>query len=307
MDENSLRSLLELAAAEHEPPTAAIVSNSLQAGRRQRRRRRILGAAGGLAVLGAVAVGVPALAGSLGQPARDAPGLALPQAGGSSSSAGSSSPSAHPSAPAVPIPAWWHFVAPVVPAQQLTGDLVPVTAQSAELLLLDELPASATPSVSSQTATTDDAGLVAGQVDVTSPRGSGTVLVSMSAPGASKVGGCGSQGSGSEPALACREFRLPGDVTVQELLLGTGPSLGGTVDRYIVSVTVQRANGLWVTIEAASYPFDTATESGRSTGVPLSVARIVKAATDPRWARQMPRSFVAQAADVQLPSPTPKG
>jgi hypothetical protein len=304
MDEKSLRSLLELAAAEHEPPTAAIVGNSLAAGRRQRRRRRVLGAAGGLAVLGAVAVGVPALAGSVGQPSQDGPALVLPQASGSSP--GSASPRA--SASPVPIPAWWHFVTPAVPAQQLTGDLVPVTAQSAELLLLDELPASATPSVSSQTATTDDAGLVAGQVDVTSPRGSGTVLVSMSAPGAAKVGGCGSPGSGSGPAdVVCRDFSLPGDVTVQESLLGMGPSPAGGVDRYLVSVTVQRANGLWVTIEAANYPFDTATESGRSPGVPLSVARIVKAAADPRWARQMPRSFVAQAAGVQLPSPTPKG
>jgi hypothetical protein len=300
MNDTSLQGLLERAATGHEPPVAAIVSNALLAGRRLQRRRRIRGAACGLAAAGAIAAGVPALAGSLGGP----PGRAAP----SPAQAGASSPAASPPAHSAPVPGWFAFATPAaVPAQHPSGDLLPVTAKSAELLLLDLLPASTTHAVSSQAANAHDGTEVTAQVDARSAAGTGTAIVSMSRTRVSHLQSCAAQGTGPDGDLACRTYHLPGGVSVQEALLGDGPSPKGGADRYVVAVTVLRADGFAVSFQASSYRFDTLHEKGLTTRPPMTVSQLVKAAADPRWSLRMPRAFVARAATVRLSGPTPKG
>jgi len=299
MNDTSLQGLLERAATEQEPPVAAIVSNALLAGRRLQRRRRIRGAACGLAAAAAVAAGVPALAGSLGGPAGQAP---------SPAQAGASSPPASRPAHPVPVPGWFAFVNPAaVPAQHPSGDLVPVTAKSAELLLLDLLPASTTHLVSSQAANAHDGTEVTAQVDPRSTAGTGTAIAAMSRTRVSHLPSCASQITGQYGDLACRTYHLPGGVSVQETLLGSTPSPKGGADRYIAAVTVLRAGGLAVSVQASSYRFDTFHEKGLTTSPPMTVSQLVKAAADPRWSLRMPRAFVASARSVRLPGPRPKG
>lgn len=57
--------------------------------------------------------------------------------------------------------------------------------------------------------------------------------------------------------LACRTYQLSGGVSVQEILYGVGPSPKGGTDRYLVAVTVLRADGFEVSVQASSYRFDT--------------------------------------------------
>lgn len=309
MNNVSLHSLLEGAATEHEPPIAAIVGNALQQGRRMARRRRVRGAACGLVAVGAVAAGVPLLAGALGGPAgRVQPPLpAAPASSPAARPSGAASPGASPPPPSTPVPGWFAFVAPVVSAQHPAGHLVPVTAKSAELLLLDLLPASATSSVSSQTANAHDGTEIIAQVDARGPAGSGTVIASISRQRAGQLRSCAAQGSGPDGNLACRTYQRPGGVSVQETLLGSGRSPKGGADRYVVAVTVRRADGFEVSVQASSYRFDTYHEQGRTARLPMTVSQLVRAAADPRWSLRMPRSFVSQAASVQLPAATPKG
>jgi YVTN family beta-propeller protein len=68
MDETSLRGLLETALA-GEPPIGPVARNSLRAGIKLRRRARIRRAAGGTAVVAAMAAVIPAVTGVLGSTA----------------------------------------------------------------------------------------------------------------------------------------------------------------------------------------------------------------------------------------------
>jgi YVTN family beta-propeller protein len=68
MDENSVRALLEAALGD-EPPIGPVAGNSLRAGIKLRRRTRIRRAAGGAAVVVAIAAVTPAVTGVLGRTA----------------------------------------------------------------------------------------------------------------------------------------------------------------------------------------------------------------------------------------------
>jgi hypothetical protein len=132
-------------------------------------------------------------------------------------------------------------------------------------------------------------------------------MVNMSRSRVGHLQSCASQASDPVRDLACRTYQLSGGVSVQEILHGVGPSPKGGTGRYLVAVTVLRADGFEVSVQASSYRFDTYSQKGLTTRLPMTVSQLVKAAADPRWSLQMPRSFVAQAASVQLPAPKPKG
>ena len=65
MDETPLRRLLGSVLAD-EPPVKPVAQNVLREGIKHRRRRRVLGAAGSVAVVAAIAIAVPAVTGPLG-------------------------------------------------------------------------------------------------------------------------------------------------------------------------------------------------------------------------------------------------
>src|SRR6516164_6630741 len=67
MDETTLRRLMDGALAD-EPPLGPGADTALRAGIKLRRRRRVLSAAGGMAVVAAIAVVIPVVTGPLGVP-----------------------------------------------------------------------------------------------------------------------------------------------------------------------------------------------------------------------------------------------
>jgi S1-C subfamily serine protease len=79
MDETTLRRMLDGALA-GEPPIGPGADNALRAGIKLRRRRRVLSAAGGMAVVAAIAVAIPVVTGPLGVPptSRQHPASTLP-------------------------------------------------------------------------------------------------------------------------------------------------------------------------------------------------------------------------------------
>ena len=294
MDESALRELMDSATAAHEPQVAAIVSGALQDGRRTRARRRLAGAAAAVAL---VTAGVSALAGSLGSSAGHA---GAPAGRGPGPAAGHGHHSQQ-AAPRFPIPSWWHFVTPTVPAQAAVRHPVPVTAKAAEQLLLDQLPPGTTSAFSSQAATTDDAGgkVAVAQLAATGPDGAGTVLVQMARPGTPVQ-------LGNLDALASHLYQLVGGIRVQETLIGLPPGTAGGQVRYIIEVLVIRQDGQEVTAGAANYRYDRHPLQALGPRPALSVEQVVKAAADPRWAWTMPASLVAGATNIPLPAVVPK-
>jgi hypothetical protein len=119
-------------------------------------------------------------------------------------------------------------------------------------------------------------------------------MVSMSRTRVSHLQSCAAQGTGPDGDLACRTYHLPGGVSVQEALLGDGPSPKGGADRYVVAVTVLRADGFAVSFQASSYRFDTFHEKGLTTRPPMTIQPACQG-------RRRPALVSADAARLRRP------
>jgi hypothetical protein len=290
MDEMAVRAALRRVVSADEPPVGALVGESLRAGLKLRRRRRLQAAGGCLAVVAALAAGVPAVATALGSaPPATAP--AGPAAGGGPG------PRVH-----VALPAGFHMVPPAVPAQILAGRQVPVTAKSIASLLLAVLPAGQRANHLALAAATPRNRSAVASVDVETLRTTGSVVVQMGRPAGARLLSCATARAADGAIVACRDYSVPGGTEVQELVLAAGVGSGNGVAEgfsYVFAATVRRADGVSVMVQASNYV------PGPASLPPLTMAQVVTAAADPRWSWTMDSTFVAQARQVRLTALAP--
>jgi hypothetical protein len=289
MDEMAVRAALRRVVSADEPPVGALVGEALRAGLRLRRRRRLQAAGGCLAVVAALAVGVPAVATALGS----APATAPTGASGDSGPG----PRVH-----VALPPGFHMVPPVVPAQIPVGRQVPVTAKSVASLLLAVLPAGQRASHLALAAAAPPNISAVASVDVATLRTTGSVIVQMGRPGGARLLSCATARAADGSIIACRDYSVPGGTEVQELVLAAGVGSGnGVADgfSYVFAATVRRADGVSVMVQASNYV------PGPASLPPLTMAQVVTAAADPRWSWTMDSTFVAQAGRLRLSAPAP--
>ena len=245
-----------------------------------------------------LAAGIPVVAGVLGQarpgvadgvPTRSPTALVTP-------TAGRVMPPTSPQAGSPP--SWLRLVTPVVPAQVRSGTQVPITAKSVAALLLDELPPGAR--ANGLGATTNDVGLATVEAAVRAPAGTGEVVFQMTKPGAAEPQPCSAE-------VACKTYHLADGVIVQEE--ASRPATATPVPAgsdYLIDATVWRPGGGSVMVEATDYPFNGSAAAAPG-APPLTMAQVVAAAADPRWAWTMDSSFVAKSASLTLTGPAPLG
>jgi hypothetical protein len=290
MDEMAVRAALRRVVSADEPPVGALVGEALRAGLRLRRRRRLQAAGGCLAVVAALAVGVPAVATALGS----APATAPTGASGDSGPG----PRVH-----VALPPGFHMVPPVVPVQIPVGRQVPVTAKSVASLLLAVLPAGQRASHLALAAAAPPNISAVASVDVATLRTTGSVIVQMGRPGGARLLSCATARAADGSIIACRDYSVPGGTEVQELVLAAGVGSGnGVADgfSYVFAATVRRADGVSVMVQASNYV------PGPASLPPLTMAQVVTAAADPRWSWTMDSTFVAQAGKLRLRASAPE-
>jgi hypothetical protein len=287
MDEMAVRAALRRVVAADEPPVGALVGEALRAGLRLRRRRRLQAAGACLAAVAAVAAGVPAVV-ALGQP---------PSAATSAGPAGGGAgPRVH-----VRLPAGFHMVPPVVPAQIPAGLQVPATAKSVASLLLAVLPARQ--QISYLAAGSQQDRSVVASVDVQTSQASGSVQVQMGQPGGSRLRSCAGARAADGAIIGCRDYTAAGGTEVQELAIAAGVGSGNRVAEgysYVFAATVRRADGVSVLVQASNFV------PGPASLPPLTMAQVVTAAADPRWSWAMNSAFVTRAQRLRLTAPVPR-
>lgn len=287
----AVRAALRRVVSADEPPVGALVGEALRAGLKLRRRRRLQAAGGCLAVVAALAAGVPAVATALGS-ARSA--TAPTGAAGN----GGPGPRVH-----VALPPGFHLVPPVVPAQIPVGRRVPVTAKSVASLLLAVLPAGQRTGHLALAAAAPKNSSAVASVDVETLRTTGSVIVQMGRPAGARLPSCATARAADGAIIACRDYSVRGGAEVQELVLAAGVGSGNGVAEgfsYVFVATVRRADGVSVMVQASNYV------PGPASLPPLTMAQVVTAAADPRWSWTMGSTFVARARQLRLTAPAPR-
>jgi len=193
------------------------------------------------------------------------------------------------------------MVPPVVPAQNPAGIQVPITAKSVASLLLAVLPAGQRTSYLAAASQQDRSAVAS--VDVDTLQATGSVLVQLGPPAGSRLASCAAAVAGDGAIIGCRDYARQAGTEVQELVLAAGVGSGNRVAQgysYVFAATVRRANGVSVMVQASNYV------PGPESLPPLTMAQVVTAAADPRWAWTMNSTFVANAQRVLLTAPAPR-
>jgi hypothetical protein len=290
MNETVLRELLQETMAGDEPPIGRpMVGGAVRGARRARRRRLAAGITAAAAIIPALAIGLPAVAGALAPatPVRRIP--VQPLAGGPPVK----KTTHHAAAPVTT----FMFVRPRRLANHADVNPVPITIQSLGQLLIDDLPAHAgmsqieasvnvNPSATYRTA---DAWFN----DVTTPIGSGTVQADNMLAGSKAIDfGC----PPSKDPL-CRLYSLPGGVKVVEMY-SQGVVQSTRTPFVQLNVDVFRPG----VAELSIFESDGAMAAGSpiTRGMPLTMRQMLKIALDSRWQFTISQAFVTAASGLHV-------
>jgi RNA polymerase sigma-70 factor (sigma-E family) len=270
---------------------ADVMRCSAGAARKTRRRQLTAGIAVAAAIIPALVFGVPAITGAL------APAGPAPAHSGHASKPRHATATPHPGAPAFipPLSRSYYPVQPVLPAEQSEVDPVSITSQSIGQLLIDDLPAGAQPDqlMANADANAGDPSAV-GQnaeaifLNVITKSGSGSVDADLLHYTTGFFGQVCS--TTPTPGETCVIYHLADGIEVAEDV-----SYGVTGDEQL-NVTVFRPGVANIEISEMN------SEMGgqNSASMPLTMAQMVKAALDPRWAFTISQSFVQHASGLRV-------